>query len=63
MTVEVLGSSGKRLKLTSSYRARKLIQRGKAVIFSYRPVFTIQLTDREDEDRYREPLPAISRSK
>lgn len=33
---------------TSAYRARKLLKKGRAVIFKYRPYFTIQLVDRAD---------------
>ena len=46
--VAVISKSGKRLMPTSFYRARKLIDSGRATIYSYRPIFTIQLTDRED---------------
>jgi hypothetical protein len=48
--VAVISKSGKRLMPTSFYRARKLIDSGRATIYSYRPIFTIQLTDREDGD-------------
>ena len=33
---------------TSEYRARKLLKKGRAIIYRYRPYFTIQLLDRED---------------
>ena len=33
---------------TSPYRARHLLKKGRAKIFKYRPVFTIQIIDRED---------------
>lgn len=35
---------------TNSYRARKLLKSKKAVIYKYRPVFTIKLADRTDGD-------------
>ena len=43
----VLSSTGIRLMPTSCYRARKLIENGKAVIHSHDP-FTIRLTQREN---------------
>ena len=46
--VAVVGSSGKPLDPTTEYRARKLLKAGKAVIYRYRPIFTIRLTERED---------------
>ncbi|MCH4222728.1 MAG: RRXRR domain-containing protein [Solobacterium sp.] len=49
-SVAVISKTGKRLMPTSSYRARRLIKSGRATIYSYRPIFTIQLTDREDGD-------------
>ena len=48
MYVAVIGSTGKKLQPTSSYRARKLLNSKRAKIYSYRPIFTIQLLDRED---------------
>ncbi len=48
--VAVLSSNGKRLMPTTEYRARKLLKSGRASIKSYRPIFTIMLTDREDGD-------------
>lgn len=45
--VFVLTSTGKKLMPTTEYRARKLLKRGKATIYKYRP-FTIQLTERTD---------------
>lgn len=47
MAVAVLASCGIPLMPTSSYRARKLLKSGRAVIHSYRPVFTIRLLNRE----------------
>lgn len=47
MMAAVLSSTGIRLMPTSYYRARKLIESGKAVIHSHDP-FTIQLTQREN---------------
>ena len=47
-TVAVISASGKKLMPTNSYRARKLLKKGRAVIYKYRPVFTICLLDRED---------------
>ena len=47
MMVAVLSSTGIRLMPTTCYKARRLLRKGKAVIFQYRP-FTIQLTQRED---------------
>ena len=49
-TVAVISASGKRLMPVNSYKARKLLKRGRAVIYKYRPMFTIQLTDRTDGD-------------
>ena len=46
--VAVVGSSGKPLDPTTEYRARKLLKTGKAVIYRYRPVFAIRLTERKD---------------
>ena len=48
MYVAVIGSTGKKLQPTSSYRARKLLNSKRAKIYSYRPIFTIRLLDRED---------------
>lgn len=47
MAVAVISSTGKVLMPTSEYRARKLLNSGRAIKHSYRP-FTIQLTQRED---------------
>lgn len=49
MMVAVLSSTGVRLMPTTCYKARKLLKRGKAVIYQYEP-FTIKLTQREDGD-------------
>lgn len=46
MFVAVISKTGVRLMPTSEYRARKLLNSGKAIIYRYRP-FTIQLTERE----------------
>lgn len=46
--VAVVTSTGKPLMPTSAYRARKLLKKRRAVIFKYRPYFTIQLVDRAD---------------
>lgn len=54
MYVAVIGSTGKKLQPTSSYRARKLLNSKRAVIHSYRPIFTIKLLDREDG--YTQPI-------
>ena len=51
--VAVLSSTGIRLMPTTRYKARELINKGKAVIFQYRP-FTIKLTQREDG--YTQPI-------
>ena len=45
--VAVVGSSGRPLDPTTEYRTRKLLKAGKAVIYRYRPIFTIRLTNRE----------------
>lgn len=45
--VAVVSNTGKPLMPTSAYRARKLLKKGRAVIYRYRPYFTIQLLDRE----------------
>lgn len=47
MQVAVISKNGIKLMPTSSYRARKLLKKNKAVIYGYHP-FTIQLTQRED---------------
>ena len=39
---------------TNSYRARKLLKAKRAVIYQYRPVFTIQMVDRKDG--YTQPI-------
>lgn len=46
--IAVVSNTGKLLMPTSAYRARKLLKKGCAVIYRYRPYFTIQLLDRED---------------
>ena len=48
--VAVLTSTGKPLMPTNRARARQLLKKERAVIESYRPVFTIRLLDREDGD-------------
>lgn len=53
-TVTVISASGKKLMPTNSYRARKLLKSKKAVIYKYRPVFTIKLVDRTDG--YTQPI-------
>lgn len=51
--VFVLSNSYKKLMPTSEYRARRLIKKGKAVIYKYRP-FTIKLTERKNG--YTQPV-------
>ena len=46
--IAVVSNTGKPLMPTSAYRARKLLKKGRAVIYRYRPYFTIQLLDWED---------------
>lgn len=46
--VAVLSASGKSLMPTTAYKARKLLKSGRAKIYSYRPLFTIQMQDREE---------------
>lgn len=46
--VAVLSNTGIRLMPTSSYRARELLKSGRARIYKYEPVFTIQLLCREN---------------
>ena len=53
-TVAVISASGKKLMPTTAYRARKLLKSGRAKIYKYRPVFTIQLLDRKDG--YTQPM-------
>lgn len=53
-TVAVISASGKKLMPTNSYRARKLLKLKRAVIYKYRPVFTIKLVDRVDG--YTQPI-------
>lgn len=45
--VAVVDKNGIPLMPTNSCRARHLLKKGRAVIYKYRPVFTIQLTDVE----------------
>ena len=47
--VAVLSSTKQKLMPTTSYRARRLLKKGKATIYKYRP-FTIILTGREQGD-------------
>lgn len=56
--VAVLSKTGIRLMPTSSYRARKLLARKKAVIAGYRP-FTIRLTERESGGSSRSNIRSI----
>ena len=44
----VVTNTGKPLMPTSTYRARKLLKGGRAVIYKYRPYFTIMLVDRAE---------------
>lgn len=53
-TVAVISASGKKLMPTNSYRARRLLKSRRAVIYKYRPVFTIKLADRTDG--YTQPI-------
>lgn len=53
-TVAVISASGKKLMPTNSYRARRLLKSKRAVIYRYRPVFTIKLVDRTDG--YTQPI-------
>lgn len=46
--VAVISASGKKLMPTNPYKARKLLKSGKAIIYKYRPVFTIKLVNRKD---------------
>lgn len=47
--VYVMSNTGIKLMPTNEYRARKLLGKGKATIYKYRP-FTIMLTERSDGD-------------
>ena len=47
--VAVLSSTGQKIMPTTSYRARRLLKKGKATIYKYKP-FTIILTDRKQGD-------------
>ena len=49
MMVAVLSSTGIKLMPTTCYKTRKLLKKGRAVIYQYRP-FTIKLTQRENGD-------------
>ena len=49
-TVAVISKTGEKLMPTTAYRARKLMKSGKAIAYKYRPVFTIQLVERETGD-------------
>lgn len=53
-TVAVISASGKKLMPTNSYRARRLLKSKRAVIYKYRPVFTIKLADRTNG--YTQPI-------
>lgn len=53
-TVAVISASGKKLMPTNSYRARRLLKSKRAVIYRYRPVFTIKLVDRTNG--YTQPI-------
>ena len=53
-TVAVISASGKKLMPTNSYRARRLLKSKRAVIYKYRPVFTIKLVDRTNG--YTQPI-------
>lgn len=53
-TVAVISASGKKLMPTNSYRAKRLLKLKRAVIYKYRPVFTIKLVDRADG--YTQPI-------
>ena len=53
-TVAVISASGKKLMPTNSYRARRLLKSKRAVIYRYRPVFTIKLAGRTDG--YTQPI-------
>lgn len=46
--ITVVGSTGKPLMPTNIKRARRLLKKGRARIYTHKPVFTIQLLDRED---------------
>ena len=48
LSVAVISASGIPLMPTTSYRARKLLEKNRAKIESYRPIFTIRLLDREN---------------
>lgn len=53
-TVAVISASGRKLMPTNSYRARRLLRSKRAVIYKYRPVFTIKLVDRTNG--YTQPI-------
>lgn len=53
-TVAVISASGRKLMPTNSYRARRLLKSKRAVIYKYRPVFTIKLVDRTNG--YTQPI-------
>lgn len=48
MRVAVISKTGKPLDPTHPARARKLLKQGRAIVFKHKPIFTIQLLDRED---------------
>ena len=52
LMVAVVTNTGRPLMPTSTYRARKLLKGGRAVIYKYRPYFTIMLVDRK-KGKYR----------
>ena len=49
-TVAVVDKNGRPLMPTNSYRARHLLEDGKAEIYSYRPIFTIRMLARDGGD-------------
>ena len=46
MAVAVISGSGQKLMPTTERHAARLLKKGKAVIYRYRPIFTIRLTER-----------------
>ena len=48
LMVAVVTNTGRPLMPTSTYRARRLLKGGRAVIYKYRPYFTIMLVDRAE---------------
>lgn len=50
MSVAVISSTCQKLMPTSAYHARRLLKQKRAIIYKYKPIFTIQLVERKTGD-------------